>query len=312
MNIAPEILRQCWILAGPTACGKTAVSLELSAQLGAEIIALDSMTLYRGMDIGTAKPSAAERAMVPHHLFDILSPDQDFSVADYVVAADRCCRDILSRGRVPLFVGGAGLYLRAILRGVFDGPEADLSYRAELELMASHDGVHALHARLAEIDPPTATRLHPHDTRRVIRALEVFRVTGKPLSEQQAEPPRSVHDRPHHVDWLDRPREELHQRINQRVEQMVHEGLIDEVRRLHTRPTGFGRTARQALGYKEVLDWLETGNGSVETMIETIQTRTRQFAKRQVTWFRNLEECRAVPLQGNESPAETARRLIKG
>ncbi len=310
MNIDPERLRQCWFLAGPTACGKTAVSLELAARIHAEIVALDSMTLYRGMDIGTAKPTAAERSTVPHHLFDILDPHDDFSVADYVSAADRCCRDILSRGRVPLFVGGAGMYLRAVLRGVFDGPAADLAYREELETLAAREGPLALHQRLSEVDPITAARLHPHDERRVIRALEVFHLTGKPLSEQQAELPCSPGDRPSHVFWLDRPRSELHQRINQRVIQMFDDGLITEVERLRESPHRLGRTARQALGYKEVLDWMDAGRGSVADIIDTVQTRTRQFAKRQVTWFRNLEECHAVALQGDELPAVTAERMI--
>ncbi len=312
MKIDPAILRQCWFLAGPTACGKTAVSLELAQRINAEIIALDSMTLYRGMDIGTAKPTAAEQALVPHHLFDVLDPHEDFSVAEYITAADRCCRAILSRGRVPLFAGGAGMYLRAVLRGVFDGPAADLAYRAELESLASRDGHMALHERLAMIDAVTAERLHPHDTRRVIRALEVFHVTGRPISEQQAEPPQAEGNRPQHIFWLDRPRSELHERINQRVLHMFDAGLVDEVQTLRERPLGLGRTARQALGYKEVLDWMESGSGSTAEIIDTVQTRTRQFAKRQVTWFRNLEECRAVSLSGGEHPAVTAARLIDG
>lgn len=311
MKIDPLILRQCWFLAGPTACGKTAVSLDLARRIDAEIIALDSMTLYRGMDIGTAKPTAAERDVVPHHLFDILDPHEDFSVAEYVTAAHRCCREILERGRVPLFVGGAGMYLRAILRGVFDGPAADLAYRAELESLAAQEGQFALHDRLAAVDVVTAARLHPHDTRRVIRALEVFHVTGRPISDQQAEPPQQEADRPRRVFWLDRPRNELHNRIDQRVRQMFDAGLVEEVQTVRNHPRGLGRTARQALGYKEVLDWLASGSGSTAEIIDTVQTRTRQFAKRQVTWFRNLEECRAISLSGEELPATTAVRLIE-
>ncbi len=311
MKIDPAILHACWFLAGPTACGKTAVSLELAQRLDAEIIALDSMTLYRGMDIGTAKPSPNERATVPHHLFDILDPHEDFSVAEYVTAAERCCRNILQRGRVPLFVGGAGMYLRALLRGVFDGPAADLAYRAELETLAAAKGHAALHDRLAIVDAASATRLHPHDTRRVIRALEVFHTTGRPISEQQAESPHHESERPQQVFWLDRPRDELHQRINVRVVQMFAAGLIEEVRRLSEAPLGLGRTARQALGYKEVLDWMESGKGSTAAIIDTVQTRTRQFAKRQVTWFRNLVECRPISLSGDESPRDTVTRLLE-
>ncbi len=310
MKIEAEILQQCWFLAGPTACGKTAVSLELAQRINAEIIALDSMTLYRGMNIGTAKPSPAEFAVVPHHLFDMLDPHQDFSVADYVTAAKQCCRDILSRGRVPLFVGGAGMYLRAVLRGVFDGPAADLKFREQLESVAAEEGATALHTRLVHLDAVTAARLHPHDTRRVIRALEVFHVTGRPISEQQAERPPSAETRSKHILWLDRPRAELHQRINDRVVEMFAAGLIDEVRQLSVSPLGLGRTARQALGYKEVLDWMEAGGGSITEIMDTVQTRTRQFAKRQVTWFRNLEECQAVAISGSESPVTMAERLL--
>ena len=310
MKIDRNVLQACWCLAGPTACGKSAVSLELARQLNAEIIALDSMTLYRGMDIGTAKPSLQDRAAVRHHLFDILDPHEDFSVAEYVTAAERCCRDILARGRTPLFVGGAGLYLRSLLRGVFEGPAADLTYRAELEAIASTDGEAALHEQLQRIDPITAARLPPQDVRRIIRALEVFHVTGQPISAQQQEQPILGADSPRRVFWLDRPRAELHHRINARVEQMFADGLVEEVRCLRDSPGGFGRTARQALGYKEVLDWLDTGTGSITEAIATVQTRTRQFAKRQMTWFRNLVECRAVALAEPESPATTVARLL--
>lgn len=311
MKIDPEILRKCWFLAGPTASGKTAVGLELARQLNAEIIALDSMTLYRGMDIGTAKPTLVEREVVPHHLFDILDPHEDFSVAEYVAAADQCCRAILERGRTPLFVGGAGLYLRSLLRGVFEGPAADLVYRAELESLAASQGPDVLHARLQQVDPITAHRLPPQDLRRIIRALEVFHVTGHPISAQQQEVPLAGEGTPMRVFWLDRDRAELHRRINARVEEMFATGLVEEVRRLQQRPQGIGRTARQALGYKEVLDWFDTGAGSLTESIATVQTRTRQFAKRQVTWFRNLVECCPVPVVEAENPTETAERLLR-
>lgn len=311
MKIDPEILRNCWFLAGPTASGKTAVGLELARRLNAEIIALDSMTLYRGMDIGTAKPTLVEREMVPHHLFDILDPHEDFSVAEYVAAADQCCRSILQRGHTPLFVGGAGLYLRSLLRGVFEGPPADLAFRAELESQAAMHGPETLHARLQLVDPTTAQRLPPQDLRRIVRALEVFQVTGQPISAQQQERPVLGDDAPRRVFWLDRERAELHRRINVRVEEMFAAGLVDEVRQLRQRPQGIGRTARQALGYKEVLDWLDAGGGNLAGAIETVQTRTRQFAKRQVTWFRNLIECFPVPVAASDTPSTSADRLLQ-
>lgn len=316
----PDLLRCCWFLAGPTACGKTALSLALAERLNAEIVALDSMTLYRGMDIGTAKPTAVEQARVPHHLIDILDPHDEFSLAEYLAAAETCCREIVSRGRTPLFVGGTGLYLRGVLRGVFHGPEADWTLRRELEERAQREGVEAVHRELALVDPVTAARLHPNDLRRVIRALEVFRLTGKPLSAQQDQRPRPLKLRTPHVYWLAPPRDWLASRINARVEQMFAAGLLTEVERLRMAERPLSHTARQALGYKEVLDWIEAGRpmptekriGSAlvsAELIDLIQTRTRQFAKRQHTWFRNLEECVAVEIDGGESSESLTERL---
>jgi tRNA dimethylallyltransferase len=311
MRLEAALLRNCWFICGPTACGKSAVALELAPRLPAEIVALDSMTLYRGMDIGTAKPSAADRARVPHHLFDILDPREEFSVAAYLAAAEACCREILSRGRAPLFVGGAGLYLRAVLRGVFEGPPAQPALRRQWDHEAAHLGPQHLHRRLAEIDPIAAARLHPHDVRRIVRALEVHAVTGTPLSAWQGQAPLPPHERPQRVFWLDPPRPWLHERINRRVEEMVQAGLLEEVRRLRELANPLSRTARQALGYKEILDWLdEQPRRPWADVVTLIQARTRQFAKRQCTWFRHLEECRRIPISGRESPTELADRLL--
>lgn len=309
-DFPPELLTKCWFLAGPTASGKTATSLELAERLGAEILALDSMTLYRGMDIGTAKPSTAERARIPHHLLDLLDPALEFSLADYVAAATVATRQILERGRVPLFVGGTGLYLRGLMRGVFEGPAADWTLRRELEQFARDSGELALHARLAEVDPRLAARLPPADLRRVIRGIEVFVQTGQPLSNQQQQGPRPPDERPVATLWLHPPREWLNQRINTRVDDMFTAGLVAEAQALAARPGGLGRTARQALGYREVLDALDRGT-PVEATRELIQLRTRQFAKRQHTWFRNLEECREVAMTGTESPGELADRCLE-
>jgi tRNA dimethylallyltransferase len=308
LRFDPDLLRRCWFLAGPTAVGKTAVSLELAELLGAEIVSLDSMTLYRGMDIGTAKPDSDARRRVPHHLLNILDPSDGFSVAEYVGAAERVCADIVSRGRTPLFVGGTGLYLRGILRGVFQGPAADWAIRSRWHAFAREHGEAALHARLCEVDPALAAKLHPHDLRRVIRGLEVHELTGRPLSERQRQPPLPEDERPRHVYWLEPPRAWLYARIDQRVRDMFQQGLVDEVRRLLKGPPPLGRTARQALGYKEVLDHLE-GRVLLETTVALVQARTRQFAKRQHTWFRHLAECRAVKLSGDESAAQIAQTV---
>ena len=308
MRIPGELLERCWFLAGPTACGKSAVALPLARRLNAEIISLDSMALYRGMDIGTAKPSSEQRADVPHHLIDIIEPHAEFSVAQYLHAAEAACRQIVARGRVPLFVGGTGLYLRAVLRGVFEGPPADQELRRRLEADAAVSGAAALHRRLQQVDPAAAAVLHPNDARRVIRALEVYEVTGQPLSEQQRQPALPPDERPQRVYWLWPPRDWLYDRINGRVEQMFAAGLLDEVRRLLASDRPLSHTARQALGYKEAIDHLQ-GRQTLEQAIEQVKTRTRQFAKRQHTWFRNLAECRPIAMSGSETAEELAATI---
>ena len=312
MRFAPDLLRRCWFLAGPTACGKSSVALALAEQLRSEsleIVSLDSMTLYRRMDIGTAKPSADECRRVPHHLFDLLEPSQDFSVAEYVVAAESVCRDIVARGGTPLFVGGTGLYLRSLLRGVFAGPPANDEIRQRLEAEATSDGVESLHLRLQQLDPVTSARLHPHDLRRVVRALEVIELTGQPMSAQHREEPLAPDQRPTNVVWLSPPRAWLYERINARVEQMLAAGWLDEVRSLLAEPQPLSQTARHALGYQELIEHL-CGTRSLAEATELIQTRTRQFAKRQHTWFRNLEECHPLPITGDESAAEVAASCV--
>ena len=306
MPFEPALLRRCWFVAGPTACGKSAVALELAERIDAEILSLDSMAVYRGMDIGTAKPTAADRRRVPHHLLDLAEPAAAFSVADYLAAAEPVCRSLLNRGKMPLFVGGTGLYLRSLLRGVFQGPAADADVRAELETRLAAHGPTALHAQLAQVDPVAAARLHPNDSRRVIRALEVAQLTGRPLSDQQTQPPLPPDERPPHVYWLLPPRDWLRARIDSRVDAMLADGLLQETIGLLDR--GLGATARQALGYRELIEHLE-GRLTLPEASELIKTRTRQFAKRQHTWFRNLEECHAVEITGRESAREIAERL---
>src|SRR5262245_9618751 len=309
MHFDRQLLQRCWFLAGPTACGKSAAGCELAELLDAEIIALDSMSLYRGMDVGTAKPDLAMRARVPHHLIDVLDPHEEFSLAEYVQAAEAAARAIAGRGRVPLFVGGTGLYLRGVLRGVFQGPPADLTLRRELEALAGREGSGAVHARLKQVDPELAMRLHPQDLRRVIRGIEVFERTGLPLSVQQRQEPLPADERPRHVYWLRPPRAWLHERINRRVEEMFRAGLVEEVKGLLARERPPGKTARQALGYNDVLEYLE-GRLALPSAVELLQTHTRQFAKRQHTWFRNLVECTAVDISGMESPREVAERIM--
>lgn len=302
-----ELLQQCWFLAGPTAVGKTASSLLLAKTINAEILALDSMSLYRGMDIGTAKASKQELDEVPHHLIDFIDPHEEYSVAEYITAAAAVCEDIIARGKTPLFVGGTGLYLRGLLRGVFEGPPADWEFRNQLQEESNSE---SLHQQLSKIDPVSADRLHPNDVRRVIRALEVHHLTGKPLSAWHAETALPAEHRPKNVFWLEPPRDWLHERINRRVDQMFADGLVEEVRQLLAAEKPPGRTARQALGYAEVIEHLEAGI-SLEETVENIKAHTRQFAKRQHTWFRNLEECQSVKLTGAESATEIVDRIVQ-
>jgi tRNA dimethylallyltransferase len=298
--MSPDVFRNVLILTGPTGSGKSGLALEMAPRLGAEIVAMDSMTLYRGMDVGTAKPTAEERRRVPHHLLDVLDPWQSASVAWWLEQAARVVADIEARGKVALFVGGTPLYLKALLHGLFDGPPADAELRARLEEDAHRDGKQVLHDRLAAVDPASAARLHPNDVRRIVRALEVQELTGRPISAWQTQW-RAAHS-PRDPDTclcLDLPRDELYRRIDARVVQMMEKGLLDEVRALRQLPRPVSREAAQALGYKELFAHLD-GRGSLDEALCEMQTRSRNFAKRQLTWFRRLEECRVATRQLTE------------
>ena len=306
MSFTPAL--DSFYLTGPTAGGKTEVGVELAGLIGAEIVSLDSMALYRGMNLGTAKPPLEERGGVPHHMIDVIEPEDEYSLAQYVAAAHDCIRQVKHRGAEVLFVGGTPLYLKGLLRGIFEGPPADWEFRRQLQQEAGRQEPGYLHARLAGVDPVSAQRLHPNDTRRLVRALEVFQKTGKPISQlqEQFEHKRSAEES--RVFVLDWPRAELYDRIDRRVERMFAAGLVDEVRQLLARPGGLSKTAAQALGYREVIDHLQGGPDLPKT-VELVQTHTRQFAKRQLTWFRSLEECRFVPVSGDVEPTQVARRI---
>lgn len=276
------------VLVGPTASGKTELALALAERAGAEILSLDSMLVYRGMDVGTAKPSAEERARVRHHLIDVASPAERYDVSRYLREARAALADVLDRGRRALFVGGTGFYLAALLRGLFDGPELDPGLRAELEDRAREVGPQALFDELRAVDPTSAERLHPNDVRRVVRALEVHAQTGRPLSAWQREwvdapAPRALRAR---LVGLARPAEELEQRIVARTAAMLDAGWVEEARAVRVDP-GLGPSAIQALGYAEVLA-LADGALDREQAVATIALRTRQFARRQRTWYRKF------------------------
>jgi tRNA dimethylallyltransferase len=304
-----DFATQSWFLTGPTASGKSAVGVELARRIDAEIISLDSMALYRGMDIGTAKPTPAEQNAVPHHLIDVLDPSEEYSLAQYVDAAGQCAAEIRQRGRKVLFVGGTPLYLKGLLRGIFEGPPADWEFRRRLTEQAEHKNPRWLHDQVTAVDPTAAARLHANDTRRLIRALEVFEKTGQPISvlQSQFDVGRSATEcRVLVLDW---PKDELHVRIERRVDQMFADGLVDEVRRLLTDPKPLSRTASQAVGYREVIDYLEGRCGWDET-VELVRQHTRQLAKRQGTWFRSLSECRFVAVAERLDAGKVAEKIV--
>ncbi|MGO9601323.1 MAG: tRNA (adenosine(37)-N6)-dimethylallyltransferase MiaA [Isosphaeraceae bacterium] len=302
-------LHRAIYLTGPTASGKSAVGVALAHRLDAEIIALDSMTLYRGMDIGTAKPTIGEQGGVRHHLIDVLDPWQSSSVAEYRRWAIDAAGQIENRGRRVLFVGGTALYLKALLRGLFEGPGADSVLRCRLEREAAERGLSVLFERLRMLDPATAARLHPNDQRRIIRALEVIEISGQPLSRLQSE-----HDRPAPagtlVFALERSRGDLHERIHHRVDAMFAAGLVDEVHWLWSKVRQPSTVAAQAVGYREVIAMLH-GTTRLDETIDLVRTRTRQFAKRQGTWFRGLAEVRPWPVERDESPEMIAEALAR-
>lgn len=300
----------CYFLTGPTASGKTSVGVALARRLGGEILSLDSMALYRGLDIGTAKPTAEQRRGVPHHLIDVIAPCEEYSLAQYVEAAERLVAQIRSAEREPLFVGGTPLYLKGLLRGIFRGPPADPAFRRRLQRRAAEQPPDFLHARLALVDPRAAKRLHPNDTRRLIRALEVFEKTGRPISDWQRQFDRARPAEACRVFVLDWPREELNERIHRRVDAMFAAGLVDEVRRLLDAPGGLGKTAGQAVGYREVVEHLAGRRSLLET-IELVKLHTRQLAKRQGAWFRSLSECRFVPVGEGDEPEQLADRIVE-
>ena len=273
-------------ICGPTASGKTALSVALAKQLHTEIISADSMQIYRGLDIGTAKPTAEERQGVPHHLLDVCAPGEAFSVARYVELADAAAQDILSRGMVPVVAGGTGLYMDALIEcSTFSGDETDLSVREKYQRMAAEQGNEAVHACLAKVDPEGAERLHPNNLKRVIRALEVYEQTGMTIDAFNR-----LHKRPApkyaalKIGVCPAERQTLYDRIDRRVDQMLADGLLEETKHLLDRGALTG-TAAQAIGYKELLGYLQ-GEAPLEDCVALLKQRSRNYAKRQLTWLK--------------------------
>ena len=305
--VAP-ILR---VLCGATASGKESVALHLAPLLGAEVVSLDSMKVYRGMDVGTSKVPPEARERVPHHLLDIADPSEAMTVSRFAALADAAIADIAGRGRAVLCVGGTTLYLKALLFGLFRGPSADLDLRARLEEEARRVGPEALHARLAAADPASGARIHPTDLRRITRALEVLEKTGRAISDLQTEW-KDLHPRyPHRLLALRRPRGDLHGRIEARVREMERAGLVGEVRRLLAAPGGLGRTASQAIGTKEVAAHLRGEIPTLAEALEKVRTRTNRLARAQETWLRSFPGMEFLDVPRDEPAAVTARRALE-
>jgi len=276
------------VITGPTASGKERLALAVAERLGGEIVSADSMKVYRGLDIGTAKPPPEARRRVPHHALDVAEPDETFSAARWLDLAEAAIADIHARRRTPIVSGGTPFYLKALLEGLFEGPRADPALRRRLRAEADARGTGPLHARLACLDPEAARRIHPNDLRRIVRALEVHEKTGRPISALQRQwGERRPAYRPLLL-AIRRSRDDLARRITDRARRMLEAGLVGEVRRLLERYGELAKGPRQALGYAEGLAYL-SGDLAEDNLLEAIVAHTRQFARRQMTWLRRFE-----------------------
>ncbi len=277
------------IIAGPTAAGKTAVGLELAEEFGAHIVSADSVQVYRYMDIGSAKPSLIERARVPHHMIDIRDPNEYFSAGDYVREGRECIEKILKKGLIPLVIGGTGMYIRLLLGGIVSTSPTEPELRKNLRLEEERDGPGVLFKRLARVDPESAARIGASNISRIVRALEVFGLTGRRLSELQRE--HAFRDRPYRClfIYLSPDRELLYQRIDNRVDSMVRVGLLEEVGQLHERGYGPELKSMQSLGYRH-MGMVLAGKMDLDDAIRLMKRDTRRYAKRQLTWFRSEPE----------------------
>ncbi len=296
------------VLVGPTASGKTPISLQIAEKIGAEIISADSRQIYKLMDIGTAKPTLEERKRVKHHFVDELLPDEDFNAGEYGKSGRQIIDEIFKCGKVPLVIGGSGLYIQAIIDGFFEGPSADQAIRHQLTKRMKKEGAEKLLKELQAIDPIAASSMLPSNTSRIIRALEVYKVTGMPISELQ-KTKIEINFSPIFV-GLQWERAKLYERINQRVDLMLNQGLLGEVKRLQSRGYSLQLNALQTVGYKEVFDYLE-GNINHERMTELIKQNSRRYAKRQLTWFRRDKRIKWFDVNAENDFNKIANEIIE-
>jgi tRNA dimethylallyltransferase len=302
-------MKKLLAIVGPTASGKSELALSLSIRLDGEIISADSRQCFKLLDIGTSKPTKEDQKRVPHHFVDILDPDEDYNAGKFGSDARRTIMEIVARGKQPILVGGSGLYLKAVIDGFFDGPGRDPEIRSGLEARLKTDGANDLMKELLRVDPVSASVMELSKPRRIVRALEVYHITGKPLSafhrEQSSAPPFETVQLG--LEW---ERARLYERINKRVDLMLSCGLVEEVKRLSDQGYGPGLNALNTVGYKEVFDYFK-GKTSYDEMVELMRRNTRRFAKRQLTWFRNDKRIRWVRLDNTMSLAQISDAVVQ-
>ena len=296
------------LLVGPTASGKTDLSLRIADRIPCEIVCADSRQIYRHMDIGTAKPTPEQRSAVAHHCIDILDPDADFSAGQYGTLACRIVHEIHARKRIPLVVGGSGLYIRALTDGIFTGNFKDQGLRERLNREADEVGTEALHERLRNLDLSAAEKIHSNDRKRTIRALEVIELSGQPLSRLQKELTKPA-DFPSVFFGLNWPRSMLYRRIEERVDRMISDGLVDEVHQLHFMGYSQKCNSMNSVGYKEISQYIE-GHTTLEEAVALIKKNTRRFAKRQMTWFRSDRRIQWIDIQSTDDLDVAVDRIV--
>lgn len=295
------------LIMGCTASGKSLLAFELARNLNGEILSVDSMKVYRRMDIGTAKPSAQQRRMVCHHLIDVVEPHESFSLGNYMTQADAAIKNLQDLQRPIIAAGGTGMYIKGLLQGIFDGPPADPEIRTRLSAEANRLGCAVLHERLKNVDPVAAERIHVNDAKRLVRALEVYELTGEKISSMQQQFEQAEYQYPWLVIELRRDKDDNSRRINQRVKKMVESGLVDEVEQLMK--DGLSPQAGQAVGYAEIIEYFN-GQASLDEAIEQIKVNTRRLAKRQRTWFRSICHSVKIDVEADATVEDVAEQAL--
>ncbi len=298
------------LIMGCTACGKSSLAYELAKRTGGEILSIDSMKVYRRMDIGTAKPSLEKRQEVVHNLVDVVEPSESFGIGIYLELADKAIEQIKQKGRPIIAVGGTAMYIRGLLEGIFEGPPAHPEIRKRHDQIVQEQGNGGLHDQLLKVDPEGAERIHPNDFKRISRALEVFELTGKPIASFQTQ----FRSGNYRYDWkligLRRDKDENNHRINMRIKKMVTDGLVDEVKSLVEEPDGLSNQAVQAVGYAEIINYFN-GKMSLDEAIERIKINTRRFAKNQRTWYRSFADVNWYDITEQDTADGIADQVVK-